>query len=271
MKGFVDSDSDHSDATALFFSDVHLIEPSSLKTKLVIRFLEETASQFDRVYILGDLFDSWPSTSPFLLETFAPVLNALKQLVHSGHEVHYLEGNHDFHLGEHFHKELGIQVYPEDLRISLGGLTVHLSHGDLGNKDELGYRALRKILRSRLTHSAIRAIPPRWVYEVGLKWSQASRRRDRKQSAMLESKVKDIYRNNARRLFLDGADVVLMGHTHLPDDVTAIVGGRKCRYINTGDWVKNFTYVEFDGTQFLTKLHPITRQNERSLNELQLL
>ena len=61
----------------------------------------------------------------------------------------------------------------------------------------------------------------------------------------------------AEDIFQQGYDVVLMGHTHLPDDIETRVDGRPCRYINTGDWVRHFTYLEFDGSQFYTKTHPV--------------
>ena len=48
-----------------------------------------------------------------------------------------------------------------------------------------------------------------------------------------------------------------MGHTHIPDDYSVEVDGRQCRYINTGDWVRHFTYLEFDGSQFYTRTHPV--------------
>jgi UDP-2,3-diacylglucosamine pyrophosphatase LpxH len=39
------------------------------------------------------------------------VLDTLRGLVRDGHQVHYLEGNHDFKLGEFFTDTLGIKVY----------------------------------------------------------------------------------------------------------------------------------------------------------------
>jgi UDP-2,3-diacylglucosamine hydrolase len=243
--------------TAIFLSDVHLRDASSVKSKLFIRFLQEKASQFERIYILGDLFDFWPGTNAYLLRLFRPVLQVLKYLVDGGHEIHYLEGNHDFRLGEYFRSALGIRVYTDEIQETWGDKRIYMLHGDMGNPKDLGYRALRYILRRDILHTALKPIPSEWIYRLGLKGSRLSHRYQSKNPSRTDTLVRETYRQAAESIFSKGYDVVLMGHTHLPDDVTTLVDGRSCRYINTGDWVSHFTYLEFDGSQFYTKTHPL--------------
>jgi UDP-2,3-diacylglucosamine hydrolase len=246
--------------TAIFLSDVHLRDAESVKSKLVIRFLQEVASKFENIYILGDLFDVWPGTSAYLVRTFKPVIQVLKRLVEDGHKIHYLEGNHDFRLGEYFTSSLGIQVYPNEIEETWNGKRIYMMHGDLGNPREIGYKMLRQVLRNDVLHAGLRLVPQEWIFNFGLRGSQVSRNYQNShshQSEKNEAAIRHLYRQTAERLFRKGYDVVLMGHTHLPDDVTSTVQGRECRYINTGDWVRHFTYLEFDGTQFYTKSHPV--------------
>lgn len=242
---------------AIIVSDVHLRDSKSVKSKLVIRFFQEVASQFEKIYILGDLFDVWPGTSPYLLKEFSPVLQALAQLVQDGHQVHYIEGNHDFRLGAHFSSTLGISVHPDFLEQDWNGRRVYMAHGDLGNPRDLGYRALRKLLRLELLHSVIKPIPDQLIFQIGLQSSKMSRQAQRT-SSKIETNIRQTYRRTAETIFRQGYDLVFMGHTHLPDDVTTRIGNRTCRYINTGDWVKHFTYLEFDGSHIYTKTHPLT-------------
>jgi len=245
--------------SAIFLSDVHLQNSTGVKTQLVLRFFQEVASQHKQIFILGDLFDVWPGTTPYLINTFKPVTDVLKRLVEQGHELHYIEGNHDFRLGTYFTDELGINVHTSELEMSLGGKNVYMAHGDLGNPNEKGYRVLRTLLRQDLLHWALRPIPPKLIFDLGARTSGLSRKYQQNQiSPELESKIRQTYRATAEKIFREGADVVIMGHTHLPDDVSTVVQGRQCRYINTGDWVQNFTYLEFDGRQFYTKSHPVT-------------
>ncbi len=242
--------------TAIFISDIHLREPESVKTGLVIRFLQEKASRFEEIFILGDLFDVWPATSPYLIEKYEPVLSVLRNLVKGGHRIHYFEGNHDFHLGSYFSEELGIQVYPNHRSFKLSDYNVFITHGDLGNPRDIGYRLLRGFLRQRATRAFIRTLPQSWVDAIGQKSSHLSRDYQARLPHK-ENGVREIYRNYALKLFQKGYDVVMTGHTHIPDDMRVDVNGRQCRYLNTGDWVKHFSYVEFDGKDFYTRTHPI--------------
>jgi UDP-2,3-diacylglucosamine hydrolase len=244
--------------TAIFLSDVHLRDSVSVKSRLVVRFLQEVASQFEKIYILGDLFDVWPGTNAYLVRTFRPVIQVLKNLVEGGHEIHYIEGNHDFRLGEYFAETLGIKVYPDQIIEQWNGKKIYMTHGDLGNPRQVGYRALRYILRRDLFQRFLTTIPSDFVYKVGIKSSSLSRRyQSQSKTVSTEAQIRQIYRKGAETIFREGYDVVLMGHTHLPDDVTTLVGERSCRYINIGDWVSHFTYLEFDGSQFYTKTHPV--------------
>ena len=243
--------------TALIFSDVHLRDASSVKTKLVLRFLQEKASQFQKLYILGDLFDVWPGTNAYLVRTFRPVLEALRCLVRDGHEVHYLEGNHDFRLGQFFKDSLGVRVYDREIIEEWHGKKIYMQHGDLGNPKEVGYRALRYVLRHDLVQwVATKVVPSEWVYRLGQNSSQLSRDYQKRHISE-DDRIRAIYRATAEQLFAKGFDYVLMGHTHLPDDFKVQIGSRTCRYLNTGDWVRNFTYLEFDGKEFHSRTHPV--------------
>jgi UDP-2,3-diacylglucosamine hydrolase len=241
---------------AIFLSDVHLKDATSVKAQLMIRFFQQVTSRFEDIYILGDLFDVWPGTTDYLAKQFRPILQVLGNLVRDGHRVHYLEGNHDFRLGKLFTDELGIRVYPDEIVETWNGRRIYMAHGDLGNPAEKGYRVLRYLLRQDLLHQVVGKIPQEWVFKVGDKASRLSRAFQKKVPPN-EAKIREIYRQTANRIFQDGYDVVIMGHTHYPDHYTAQVSGRQCHYFNTGDWVKNFTYLEFDGSEFYTKTHPV--------------
>lgn len=243
--------------TALFLSDVHLRDCESVKAKLVIRFLGEVASRFNQLFILGDLFDVWPGTDAFLARKFRPVLYAIRSLVDGGCRVHYVEGNHDFCLGRFFCDSLGVNVYPREVVVSLGGRSVYMAHGDLGNPREYGYRLARRLLRASPIQMARSFLPSGLIYEFGSKTSQLSRRYS-PTSETSSNRIREVYRQAATNLFARGFEVVIMGHTHLPDDFVIEVCGKLRRYINLGDWVTNFTYLEFDGQEFYTKKHPIT-------------
>ena len=244
--------------TALFLSDLHLRDGTGVKTQLVVRFFQEVAACFDRLYILGDLFDSWPGTTQHLIRAYAPILNILKELSLKGHEVHYIEGNHDFRLGEFFAKEIGVIVHPLQHEEVFSGRKILMLHGDTVNEEERATHLLRKFLRNDFLHGLLKVVPSRWIHQLGLRTS-GLRRAYQGCQPMKEEKIRATYRNSAQRFFSQGYDMVLMGHTHLPDDLSVTLGDRTCRYINLGDWVRHFTYVEFREGHFYTKVHSVTQ------------
>lgn len=227
-----------------------------MKTRLVVRFLGEVVSRFNQLYILGDLFDVWPGTDAFLVRKFRLVLGALKNLSSAGCQIHYVEGNHDFCLGRFFEDSLGIQVHPVSFEVMLGSHRVFMAHGDLGNPREVGYRILRKFLRAKPVQLTRTLVPGSWIYELGRRSSEFSRGYQASDEANQQT-TRKIYRQTALSILEGNFDVVIMGHTHIPDDYRIQVAGRPKRYINLGDWVRHFTYLEFDGSNFYTKTHPV--------------
>lgn len=241
-------------SSAILLSDVHLTDSTGQKAQTMLRFFQNTASRFPRIYILGDFFDVWPGTNAHLAEKFSPFLALFKSLVRNGHQVTYVEGNHDFRLGKLFSDELGVRVITNELVETWAGKRVYLVHGDLGNPAEKAYPHFRSFLRSDWLHWAIKPIPPQSLYSVADAVSRLSRR-FQKSVPPDDEKVREIYRATAKQLFDLGNDVVIMGHTHVPDRFHCDVGGRACSYYNLGDWVRSFTYLEFDGSEFYTKKH----------------
>jgi UDP-2,3-diacylglucosamine pyrophosphatase LpxH len=53
------------------------------------------------------------------------------------------------------------------------------------------------------------------------------------------------FRVFARRKFLEGFEVVILGHSHVPEEVEEWVEGRRCLYYNVGDWVVHRSFLRF--------------------------
>lgn len=235
-----------------FVSDVHLIDDEDPRTLRFLHFLRTKAAEYDTLHIVGDLFDVWPGTTDYLIQRFTDVLRSLQALTASGTRVCYIEGNHDFRLGKTF-LDLGIEVYPDSMETELGNRRVYLTHGHVSNPNEKSSVLLRNLLRSNALHSFLRFLPERTLYKLGDLASNTSRNAKPALTETRAQAIRETYRKSSEALCALGYEVVIMGHTHLPDDYHFQIENRSCRYINTGDWVSNFTYVEFDGNEFYTK------------------
>jgi UDP-2,3-diacylglucosamine hydrolase len=243
---------------ALIVSDVHLVNLEDRKGRHFFSFLKAQAENVDRIYVLGDLFDVWPGTSSRLIERFQPLWDFFSGFIGRGGQVHYVEGNHDFQLGKSLSKKFGIKVYTDQIEDEWNGVRVLLVHGDAANLQDLAYLRLRRFFRSPWFLAIRKALPDRFSLFVGDTASRFSRETQLKQPDQPQklAGVRARYRQIAQDIFKTGKDIVVMGHTHVPDDFQVELDGRTCRYLNSGDWVKNYTFIAYDSGNFELLSHP---------------
>ena len=112
------------------------------------------------MYIVGDLFDFWYEYKKYIPKIYFSFLYKFKILVDKGIEIHYLAGNHDFFLGEFFDREIGIKTWIDEYEFSLNGKNFYIWHGDGLGKKDVGYRIIKKIMRSRVNQKIFSWIHP---------------------------------------------------------------------------------------------------------------
>lgn len=225
-----------------FISDVHLghgsKESNRIKEIELVRFLNFVGENSKKLFILGDFFDVWFEYKLAVPKGFARVIGKLAELSDSGVEIFYILGNHDFWVRNYFEDELGIKVFKDDLEIEINRKKFYISHGDGFSKNDFGYRILRKIMRNKTNIFLYSLIHP----DIGLWLAGASSRKSREYSLNRDSteNEKDVI-EFARGKISEGFDYVVMGHLHRPK-IEKIGNGF---YVNTGDWLWNFTYGVF--------------------------
>ena len=235
-----------------FFSDVHLgmrpsIEEKDRERKL-ISFLEHIRNDAEKIYIVGDLFDCWIEYRKVVPKGYFRTLAKLSEISESGTEVHFFSGNHDFWLNTYLRDEVGMVLHYDGFATDIGGKRFYITHGDGLSKGDLGYKIIKKILRSRVNQFLYSLIHP----DIGIWLAQRSSDTSRHQGSEF-SKGAIGMKNFAESKVGEGADFVIMGHYHRPQNITVESNGRKGQYITLGDWIKHFTYGEFSGGVFTIK------------------
>lgn len=231
----------------IFISDAHLNGREPEEMEEFLRFLHSQKERISHLVILGDLFEfffGFKGSSSFPFPDYLPVLQGLRQLYEQGIQIKYIEGNHDFSLHYFFEDWLGmrVEVYSEGVEMNLGERRAFLSHGDLSNPKLLGYRIFRRGLKNRFTFQLIQFVGPwisRWVAQRMSARSYRRYHRNRGGDPPLE------FRTFAHQKFLEGFEIVILGHSHFPEKVEENVEGRRCLYVNTGDWVDHRSYLRF--------------------------
>lgn len=235
---------------AYFISDLHIDsridDEEREKQSRILRFFEKMQRDATHLYIVGDLFDFWFEYNQVIPKKYFIFLHRLKIMTEQGIEIHYLAGNHDFALGQFFNDNLNVKTYGNDYSFELSGKHFYLFHGDGVAWRDVGYRVLKRILRSSLNQRIFRWIHPDWGIPFARLVSGSSRKYTNQMNHLRDE---GDYISFAEEKFAQGFDYVLMGHRHNPLCHTR--DGHK--YINLGDWISLFSYAEFDGKDLSLK------------------
>lgn len=224
-----------------FVSDIHFGAESPAKEfnkrRLLDHFLNEIVLPVsNELYIIGDLFDFWFEYKNVVLSEHHEVIRILSNAVQKGLQIHYVAGNHDFWIGPYLTDQVGMTIYPDPKYVMIDGHRFYLCHGDGVAKRDVGYRILKKILRSNINIRLYRWLHP----DLGVplaKWVSGS---SRKYTNNIDLQDHDDYLEFAKSHIRDGgAEFVVMGHRHNPLRHSFESGGV---YLNLGDWLFNFTY-----------------------------
>ncbi len=223
-------------------SDLHIQSPFDPRYLDLLTFLRKHVGASDpsglHMVLAGDIFDLMIGSSELFRRQYSVFFELLVTLGREGVQLHYIEGNHDFHIGGLFPKEPLVHVHRESVRLELGGRKFWVGHGDLANPKDRAYLLYRKIIRSAPFTLLARKVPGSWIHQIGTRMSARSRRRgmlleQRIQSGSVE-KMRRIYRSFAVEKLQEGYDFVVLGHCHDLDEMTFQVGDRNGQYMNVG-------------------------------------
>ncbi len=238
---------------AYFVSDAHLGIPISGgedREAALLDFFREISPRAARLFIVGDLFDFWIEYRRAIRPDYFRVLAALADLARSGTEIHYCLGNHDFAVGPFLERTIGITVHRDDFRGVVQGKRLYVTHGDDLRPGDRANIILRAILRNRVLQALYRTLHPNIGVGLGEFFSRLSR------TYLISDpspEILGIYRESAERLLEAGNDIVVAGHTHVPE-LRDLPSGRYC---NTGNWIRRYCYGMMEGGEIgLWTHHP---------------
>jgi len=235
----------------LFVSDAHFTGRESGEMEAFLRFLDSEKERISHLVILGDLFEFLfgfkkidPNEKTFPFIEYLPILKGLRDLSRQGIRIKYFEGNHDFFLLSFFSECFGmdVEVYPEKNEERLGEKKVWISHGDLSNPKLWRYRFFRRLIRNRWTYGLIELVGPKISRRVA-RW--LSQRSYQKNHASMTPYPPPEFKAFAHQKFLEGFDIVILGHSHFPEEVEEQMNGRRCLYYNVGDWMEHRSFLRF--------------------------
>lgn len=221
-------------------SDLHLGAVPPRTEERFADFLAHVRGGGSELLINGDLFDFWFEYRTVIPRRHFRTLARLADLVDSGVPVSLVAGNHDAWGGDVLRSDVGITLLEGPEYMELAGRRTLVAHGDGVGRGDLGYRVLRRVIRSRPAVRGFRALHP----DLGSRIAGLASTTDAKAAEGRtegRSRAGEIVRWASEQLKTDPAlDLVVAGHSHVPALVEVFPGRF---YANAGDWINHFTYL----------------------------
>jgi UDP-2,3-diacylglucosamine hydrolase len=244
------------DRKIYFASDFHLGLPAGSspleREKKVVSWLNSIAGDAKEIYLLGDIFDFWWEYKLVVPRGFTRFLGTVSGITDSGIPVHFFTGNHDMWAGDYLSHECGMIVHKEPFTVSFNDKKFHLAHGEgLGTKDN-GYKLLLSIFRNKPLQVMYSALHPSIGIGIGHAWSLNSRLGKGITKEFLGEEKEDLLRYAKKILESEKIDYFIFGHRHLAMSYKL----QTAEVVFLGDWIKNGSYAEWNGTTLTFSLLP---------------
>jgi UDP-2,3-diacylglucosamine hydrolase len=238
---------------AYFASDLHLglpnFEESLVREKLFVKWLDTIKTDARALYLLGDVFDFWHEWKRAAPQGFTRVLGKLAEISDSGIPIHYFTGNHDVWVYKYLPREIGLILHRDNFKTEILGKKFFLAHGDGLGPGDPSYKLLKWAFTNKALQWMFKRLHPDFSLWIGQTWSTNRRMIERKPVFFgIDKEWLILYsREILKKEFFD---YFVYGHRHIPG-IHQITENTK--YVNLGDWLRNFTYGVFDGETFEVK------------------
>ena len=188
----------------------------------------------------GDFFDFWFYYPHMIPPGYADLMEELSILNKSGVFIHFVLGNHDYWDFGYFKKKFNAIVHKENFKIEENESSIQVCHGDGLLKNDVGYRFMKKIIRSQICIFLFKNLHANWGYSIAKKISKTSgnyHHHDGKSDAIRAEMLE-----YARSQWEMGYKTILLGHYHQ----TGIIEEDGNLLIFMGDWLRHFIVTRFD-------------------------
>lgn len=234
-----------------FAADQHFGAPndeaSLIREKKFVRWLDEIKPDCQVLFLLGDLFDFWFEYKQVVPRGFVRVLGKLAELSDSGIKIYFFTGNHDLWMRDYLSKEIGAEVFFDRRHFIIDGKKFFIAHGDGLGPNDKGYKRMKKLFTNKIAQFLFYLLHPDFAVWLGITTSRKNKLISGEEDVKFlgeENEWLALYAK--RKLEEEHFDYFLFGHRHYPMELKV---GENSTYINTGDWVDQFTYVVYDGQE----------------------
>ena len=257
-------------------SDIHL-GTYGCHAKELVAYLKSVSP---KVLILnGDVIDGWAFSKRYFPNSHMAVLSEFFKMMKKGTQVIYITGNHDEFLRKYTDLSMGNLFLTDKYLLEIEGKKHWIFHGDVFDHTTSGGAKFIAKLGGMgydwliLVNRAIN-----WILE---KFGKGKVSLSKKVKNSVKKAVKfigDFEKKAAEIAINNHYDYVICGHIHQPADKIWTTEKGNVHYLNSGDWIENLSWLEFDkGNWSLNFFNekdfekPIIEKNDISVNMEELI
>jgi UDP-2,3-diacylglucosamine pyrophosphatase LpxH len=223
-------------------SDVHL-GTYGCHAKQLLTYLNSIEPK--KLILNGDIVDIWQFKKRYFPKSHLRVIKKIMDFAADGTEVIYITGNHDEMLRKFADTSIGNISIVNKLVLDLDGRKAWFFHGDVFDISIQNAKWIAKLGGWGYDLLTLLNRTVNWCLEkLGKERYSLSKR--------IKNSVKGAvkYINNFEKVAADlaienGYDFVICGHIHQPKMLVMTNKIGKTTYLNSGDWVENFTALEY--------------------------
>lgn len=223
-------------------SDVHL-GTYGCHAKPLLTYLNSIEPK--KLILNGDIVDIWQFSKRYFPKSHLKVIKKIIDMAADGTEVIYITGNHDEMLRKFSGSTIGNIRIVNKVVLELNGKKAWFFHGDVFDVSIQNAKWLAKLGGYGYDLLIVINRVFNWFLEkLGKeKYSLSKRIKNSVKSAV---KYINDFENVVSELAIEnGYDYVVCGHIHQPKMLVKETKNGKTTYLNSGDWVENFTALEY--------------------------
>lgn len=223
-------------------SDIHL-GTYGCHAKQLLTYLSSIEPK--KLILNGDIVDIWQFKKRYFPKSHLSVIKKIMDFAADGTEVYYITGNHDEMLRKFADTSIGNISIVNKLVLDLDGKKAWFFHGDVFDISIQNAKWLAKLgswgydiltLLNRFVNWGLEKLGKE-------RYSLSKKIKNSVKSAVRY--VKDFEKVAADLAIENGYDYVVCGHIHQPKMLVMENKHGKTTYLNSGDWVENFTALEY--------------------------
>lgn len=224
-------------------SDIHL-GTRGCNAKSLLHYLNSI--QPSLLILNGDIMDIWNFKKSYFPKSHLMVINSFLKMMEKGSKIVYITGNHDDVLRKFTDLNIGDLTVTDKYLFKIDNKIHWAFHGDVFDHTTTGYAKFIAKLGGKGYDIlvAVNRLINSFLVAIGEERISFSKRI--KNSVKTAAKWISNFEKTATEIAIqEGYDYVICGHIHQPKIEKIKTKKGEVTYMNSGDWIENFSALEY--------------------------